>query len=321
MLCLKHNPFRKRAMRFLKFLPGLILAVFTAIAIRPSLIPSGLFGVSGAREYVDGFPKQIGAVDETRNLDEIVFSPDGTRVAYSYFMWHGEKSPAYVDGIVVAKSLPNETLSRLYFSPDSEEFMVVIGSRVGDDFAPYDIEPFRSQLYLKLRNSEKISISSPLEPNEMFYDNDSTFSRDLFLVDPDRKTVKDRERHVLGRSESGGLVARFDLQKGCTSMDFCESEGQIIIESPDVGKIIHPLLVDSKNFPTKVTFSSDGKRIAYTTGTFVVVTDADGKGAYLSEGEKYDRISAASLRFSPDGSSISYGAMRGKKLYWVVEKI
>lgn len=260
-----------------------------------------------------------------RDVTRLAFSPDGTRVSFLVYTTKG--GYVYVDNMTVG---PFSAVSNLKFSNDSSQLAFVAGKE--QKVKPGDIMATGSINYVKLRGDTSNSLikSPPLAEGVNTYGN-TNYSIDDFTLE----SSEDPRPFYQPVTSSHGETASIKTLYSCHD-EIClrSNERQLIITDPQGRVYKHKSIIQSsRNSATmsNINFSPDGNKVAYITGktpganpngsygSVVVVANLDGSDT--TRGESYDEIADSSIKFSADGKYIGYGAHRGGKIYWVVEKV
>lgn len=230
-------------------------------------------------------------------IRDLTFSPDGTRAAYSVWMNNME----YV--IVDNQAFNLENFSRRYdfkFSEDSNNLFFLLQNN--DIVKEPDWQP-GSKIAKKSRNSNSLFFSHPLSQEETEYhlelqkflvkDFWSEFSS--AVQSPDSKKTATIYQSNCGPYQGGNAYVTIT------------SENNEIFRSKGWGCATI----------NNLTFSPDGQSLAYkledTPYNFVAIND--------KPGQTFGAFANGSIRFSPDGKYIAYGASVDDKIWWIVEEI
>jgi len=262
--------------------------------------------------------ENIASVDHKVLSDVVEFavSPDGTRAGLAQY---DSRTGTYVfiDNVVIG---PVSIFSRLTFSSDSNIFSFIVS---GDHY-PYGIG---SRQYVVVRGEDKYRVSPPLKQGDQYYGSSKSFPvtdyPEFYGIDAPFRL---NENTSFTTSIDQQINGRVEIVHRCGDAGgegFCiPTTSRIVVN--DKGKVYKHKLIESGVLGS-LALSPDGKKIAYASGildadsVYVVVSSIDGTDS--TTGGKWDGIAIGSIRFSDNGKYVGYGAQRGGKLYWVVEKI
>lgn len=233
--------------------------------------------------------------EERTNIANLVFSPDGKRVAYLV----GFKSAVVVDGIL---GKTYDEIAFFGFSPDSRRFGYWAKSR---------------GVWRAVIDGEEATGYAATGPPCFSPDNKRVA---YAAIGAGKLSVEDFGRLVWTRPGDAQwfLVVDGDSQPGLGEMP-----DPSLLFSPDGRRIAYlakhgrndSVVVDgSEGKPYRdvdlLRFSPDGKRVAYLAERKVVVVDG-------VEGKRYDEVGLP--HFSPDSKRVAYWAKRGGRQFVVVD--
>jgi len=254
-------------------------------------------------------------------IEKLSVSPDGTRAAFTIGSIVPGNKYVFADSLTFG---PFENrLSSFRFSPDSSQLMFVSGIKRGryssdKDYLP--INPIGSQLYVKKRDMQDLSLSPPAQNATDHYLN-STYAPIDFLV---YKDTNNRPKEYILDTQTKAIIKT--IRPGCDGGNICRPSTKRLVIDKNGTQYSHPVIGETKSSSSGIiinpVLSQNKKKLAYLSkdrGFIVMVGDIEGTNT--SRGEEYDEIVEDSVRFSDDGKYIGYGATRDEKIYWVVEKV
>ncbi len=262
--------------------------------------------------HVIPIPENFTQLSENRGhfyleADSLTFSPDGTRAAY--FEHFGNTGYVIVDN--KAFEIPKDFYSGqvgLVFSKDSNNLFFILYKNIFGG----QLDKNQSVLVTKNRNSSSIVFSGPPQENGTVY-----------VVGSERFSVGDVVYNPPASVQSSDdkKTASIEVNGGCGELEtnqvhvFVKQGSNVVFESKDYscGHISDPV------------FAPNNKDVAYKVSPANQVSITDGYGNFVAindkPGQTFGAFADGSIRFSPDGKYIAYGAAREDKLWWIVEEV
>jgi hypothetical protein len=245
-------------------------------------------------------------------IEHLTFSPDGTRAAF-LIKQQGNATYFVADGMLYDIDPIWYPELKFIYTDDSELLLFLVKN--DRNISKFTEEERREGSFvgIKDRKSDTWNATTPLKRGEETYQvgNRTYASEDLSITFPylEKRASNDgtRTAEVIAIRDcgmGGECLARVKVTEG----------NHVIYESANYDRAIHNL-----------TFSDDGHRIAYTVGDVSYAQHSRGDGAYVvvdgMRGVTVDSIAFGSLRFSPNGKYIAYGAEKSGKIWWIVEEL
>ncbi len=245
------------------------------------------------------------------HIKHLAFSPDGTRAAYVLNQYSNYPSPYFVaDGLVYDIDPTWYPELRFYFTDDSELLLFLVTNVRNVTKFTEEERREGSFIGMKNRKDDTLHTTVPLQRGEKTHQiPHRTYSfEDIMKKHPE----KEKEVITHGARTAEVMTVRYCGMGGECLFKVKVTEGtQVVFESDIYNREVRNL-----------TFSADGRHIAYTVGN---PENSRGDGAYVvvdgKRGIIVDSVAYGSLRFSPNGKYIAYGAEKSGNLWWIVEEV
>ena len=244
---------------------------------------------------------------DSRDVENLTFSPDGTRVA---FVYSGRKG-AWVIADNQKYNLKSQVVEYFYFSPDSSLLMFTVRVLHKDR-----TNPVGTFLVVKSSSNKTFQRSASLNQGEEYYQvNGRQVPTGLF-------ENFDSDYSLRGRVSPDKIDKRISVQRLYKQCDY--------MAGGEVRRII------VKDTSGNETFVSKKYCLLYremylmpdeTTPVFIAATDASASKGYRvvignTEGPPLKKYARESMSFSPDGRYVGYGGLTDDgKISWIVEEV